>query len=109
MRKLQVILAIMLIVGLTATMAIAKEEILDVKITDMVEKVDRNGNTYVRFIAEFDREIKGQPYTTGIPIMAFGSTVAQAQTLGVGDQLKCVAQYRVYNSRESYTILAWMK
>ena len=109
MHKFRIILALLLIVGLTTGIAIAKEEILNVEIADMVESTDRNGNQYIRFIANFDRKTKGQTYTVGLPIMAFGATVEQARAYQIGDTLKCVAQYRKYQERESYTILAFVK
>ncbi len=101
-------LAIMLIVGLTITMAHAKDVSLNVKITDMVEKVDKNGNPYIRFIAEVTRTLEGITYQTGVPIMAFGSAVEKARTYKVGDNLKCIAKYKEFGSRDSYTILTFL-
>ena len=103
-------LVVALIIGLMLpAMAMSAEEVLDVTITDMVEKVDKNGNEYVRFIADMPKELKGVNYTVGTPIMAFGGAVDQAKTYKVGDNLKCIAKYREWNTRESYTILAYIQ
>ena len=106
MKKLIVAL---MIIGLLAsvTPAVAKEVALDVKITSMVEKVDKNGQPYIRFIAQFPKELQGVSYEVGMPIMAFGGAVEQARSYSEGDQLKCIAKFREWNSRESYTILAY--
>ncbi len=109
MRKfLTCFLAMVLIIGLTTSMVYAKEVILEVAISDMTESLDKNGNTYVRFIAQMDRKLQGVEYQTGIPIMVFGNTlVEKALTYKVGDTLKCIAKYREYQGRESYTVLAF--
>jgi hypothetical protein len=103
-------LVVALIIGLILpAMAMSAEVVLDVTITDMVEKTDKNGNDYVRFIAEMPKELQGTQYTVGTPIMAFGAAVEKAKTYSVGDTLKCIAKYREWNSRESYTILAYLE
>ena len=108
MKLMKYFLTIALIIGLTISVVHAIEVVLKVEITDMVEKVDKNGNSYVRFIAQIDRELDGIQYQTGVPIMAFGGAVEKARTYAVGDTLECIAKYREWNSRESYTILAFM-
>jgi len=108
MKILKSLLIVMLIVGLLAPVAIAKEVSLNVKITDMVERQDKNGNDYVRFIAQMPKELQGVSYEVGVPIMAFGQIVEKAKTYKVGDTLKCIAKYREFESRESYTILAFL-
>lgn len=101
------LLVIALVVGLTTSTVMAKDVVLEVTISDMVERVDKNGNTYIRFIAEMDRKLQGVEYKTGIPIMAFGKLAKKAMEYAIGDTLKCIAKYREYQSRESYTILAF--
>ena len=109
MKLLKYVLVILLIVAFTMpTMALAKEDLLDVEITNMVEKVDKNGNPYIRFIAQMSRETKGHQYDVGVPIMAFGGAVEKGRSYTVGDQLKCIAKYREFGSSESYTIIAYI-
>ena len=108
MKILKSLLIVMLIVGLLAPVAIAKEVSLNVTVTDMVERQDKNGNDYVRFIAQMPKELQGVSYEVGVPIMAFGQIVEKAKTYKVGDTLKCIAKYREFESRESYTILAFL-
>ena len=108
MKILKSLMIAMLIIGLLAPVAMAKEVALDVVITDMVEKQDKNGNDYVRFIAQVSKELQGVSYEVGVPIMAFGGNVEKAKTYKVGDSLKCIAKYREFEARESYTILAYL-
>ena len=110
MHKIKWILAIMIIMTLTmSTVVFAKEAVLDVTITSMVEKVDKNGNAYIRFIADMPKTLQGQSYVVGTPIMAFGGAVEKAREYKAGDNLKCIAKYREFGSSESYTILAYMQ
>jgi hypothetical protein len=109
MHKLfKALLVMVLIMGLTIP-ALAKEVKLDVTVDSMVEKTDKNGNQYVRFIAIMDKQLEGTSYQTGVPIMAFGAAVEQARNYKAGDQLKVIAKYREWNSTESYTILAYIE
>ena len=108
MKTLKYFLAIILIVGLTATMVHAADVVLKAKITNMIEKTDRNGNQYIRFIVDQERELSGIKYTSGIPVLAFGATVEKARSYGVGDTLECIARHREYKSRESYTVMSFM-
>jgi len=98
----------MLVLGFVAPVMSA-DKVLDAKISDMVIRLDKNQNEYVRFIIQESRTTQGVSYTVGVPVMAFGSTVTQAKTLNTGDNLKCVAMEREYQGRKSYTILAWLK
>lgn len=84
------------------------EQKLEAKITNMVEATDRNGNPYIRFIVEETRKLQGVDYTVGVPVMAFGATVEKARTMKIGDTISAIVQKRTYQSRESYTILAWL-
>lgn len=86
----------------------AAEQKLEAKITNMVEAVDRNGNAYIRFIVEEQKMLQGVKYTVGIPVMAFGANVEKARTLKIGDTINAIVQKRTFNSRDSYTILAWL-
>jgi hypothetical protein len=88
-------------------MAHSADKILDAKITSMVERVDKNGNDYVRFIVDETRTLNGVEYSVGVPVMAFGSTVAAAKDYKAGDNLKCIVQGREYQGRQSYTILSF--
>jgi len=103
-----VLAVIMTMLAFTAPKVMAGEKVLEATISNMVESVDRNGNAYIRFIVEESRMLQGVKYPVGVPVMAFGTNVEKARTLKIGDTLKAVVQEREYNSRQSYTILAWL-
>lgn len=105
------LLPILVIVALlfTAGLAVAEEVMLEVTIDSATEAIDKNGNPYVRFIVTENRTMKGITYPIGVPVMAFGSTVEEAQTLKAGDTLKAIASKREYQNRDSYTILTFLK
>jgi hypothetical protein len=107
MRKLLVI-AIMatLFIGFLAPAAMCEDKVLEFTIGDMVEKLDKNGAQYVRFISQESRTIDGITYPKGIPVMAFGEIAPQLAAYSNGDTIKCVVTTREYQGRESYTILA---
>jgi len=108
MRKhLIVILAIVALV-MTSGVALSADQMLEAKIQSATESIDKNGNPYVRFIIEEQRTMQGVTYSVGVPVMAFGPTVEQAQTLKAGDTLKAIVKKREWQSRESYTILAFL-
>lgn len=104
------LLPIMIIVAVLFTFgtAIAGDMILEAKIDSATESIDKNGNTYVRFIVTEQRTLQGVTYPVGVPVMAFGSVVEKAQTLKEGDTLKAIVKKREWQSRESYTILAFL-
>jgi len=99
---------LMTMFSFTAPSAFAAEKMIEAKITNMVESVDRNGNAYIRLIVEENRILQGVKYVIGVPVMAFGTNVEKARTLKIGDTLKALVQEREFNSRQSYTILAWL-
>jgi len=95
-----VLLAIMV-----AMPAIAAEEVINLPITGKVVAPDRNGNEYVRLIVAEKKSLQGVEYDVGTAAMAFGDTVEAAKALNIGDILKAIVQKRVFNGRESYTVL----
>jgi len=99
-----------LIMALMApVIALGADSIINSKISNMVEKVDKNGNPYVRFIITEQRKLGGVKYKTGVPVMAFREHAQKAQTYKIGDNLKAVVKYREYQGRESYTIMAFIE
>ncbi|MCG7851409.1 MAG: hypothetical protein MIO92_02700 [Methanosarcinaceae archaeon] len=96
------LLALMLFI---VPMAMAAESLIDLKVTDKVIAMDKNGNEYVRLIVGETKSIQGVSYEVGVAAMAFGQTVDAAKTVNVGDNLKAIVNKRTFNGRESYTIL----
>ena len=106
MRKHKWIVGVAILFAIMVAMpAIAAEEVINLPITGKVVAPDRNGNTYVRLIVAEKKSLQGVEYDVGTAAMAFGDTVEAAKILNVGDTLKAIVQKRVFNGRESYTVL----
>ena len=109
MRKAFTAMIVIAIALFMVAPAFSADKVLETKISDMVERTDRNGDQYVRFIVEETRTTAGVSYPAGVPVMAFGHLVEKAKTMNTGDTLKCVVQEREYQGRKSYTILAFIE
>lgn len=108
MKRLTVIITVLALFLVMVPMAMSADKVLEAKITSMVERIDKNGNEYVRFIIDEVRTLQGVEYKVGVPLMVFGDTVKKAQTYNVGDMIKCIVQGREFQGRQSYTILSFM-
>lgn len=104
-KRIMVIGALLALVFFIVPMAMAAESLIDLKVTDKVVAMDKNGNEYVRLIVGETKSIQGVSYEVGVAAMAFGQTVDAAKAVAVGDNLKAIVNKRVFNGRESYTIL----
>jgi hypothetical protein len=88
----------------------AKEVILDGPVQNVVTRLDKNGNEYTRVIVTVERELNGNKYTTGVPLMAFGiEQSATVKNLQKGDSIKAIARYNEYKGRESYSLIKKLK
>jgi len=105
MKKLFMIILMLLI----ASIAFGAEEIVTGEITDVVKAVDTNGNDYTRLIVKFNRTLEGVDYEVDLPVMAFGTMAAPAAEKTVGSTLKAICQKRIYNERESFTIVSLLE
>jgi len=106
MRKHKWIVGVAILFAIMVAMpAIAAEQVIDLPITNKVVTPDRNGNIYVRFIVGETKTLSGVEYSVGTAAMCFGPVVEQAQGLDIGQNLKAIVQKRVFNGRESYTVL----
>lgn len=108
MKRLMVTIAILALFLAIVPIAVSADKILEATITNVVEKVDKNGSEYVRFIIDEVRTLQGVEYMVGVPLMAFGDLVPKAQSYSNGDIIRCIVQSREYQGRQSYTILAFM-
>jgi len=88
-----------------AAFSFGAEEIVTGEVTDVVQAVDQNGAAYTRLIVNFERKLEGQEYTVGLPVMGFGAQAEPAAALSVGDTLKAICSKRIYQDRESFTII----
>jgi len=104
MRKIFAVLCITVMLTI-AIPALAADVLLNAKIDNVTQAIDKNGNEYIRFIVTENRMLQGVEYQVGVAVMAFRGTVTQAKSLSEGDTLKAVCTEREYKGRKSYTIL----
>jgi hypothetical protein len=96
-------LAILVCFTLTVPAAMAEDVILDTKIDSVTSALDKNGAPYIRVIVTESRSLKGIAYEATVPVMFFGSTVSQAKVLVEGDNVRILANKRMYQGNASYT------
>lgn len=87
----------------------AKEFMLNSEISGITKAVDKNGAEYIRVIIDQKRQLNGVEYTVSLPAMAFGAVAAELEGYSAGDTLKAVCQTRMFNGRESFTIIKVVK
>lgn len=109
--RLHAVLAIALLLALVITsVAWANPVEISGTIEQMVSKLDKNGNPYVRFIVGITGKTdSGVEYPQSVPFMAFGALEPAAKAYKEGDTLNVVAEPRVFNGRTSYTILKYQQ
>ena len=83
----------------------AKDVVLDTTISDIVTKIDKNGNEYVRMMIPVQKELSGVKYEIQLAVMAFGDTVKEVAAFKVGDKLKAIASLNSYRGRDNYNII----
>ena len=89
--------------------AFAADKVVDLEITQVVTKPDKNGNEYTRLIVLGETKIlQGIEYKPTIPAMAFGDLNETAKNLSPGDKLKAIVSVRDYNGRPSMTIIQFL-
>jgi len=98
-------LSVSLVMLISFGIAFGAEEVVTGEITDVVQAVDKNGESYTRLIVTVERTLEGSDYQVGLPFMAFGSQAEPAAALQAGDVLKAICQTRLYQGRESFTIV----
>jgi len=99
------LLGFMLVMMGTIAISMAAEEVIEGTITNVTTLNTSNGEPYTRLIVTFKREIEGNAYEVGLPVMGFGEQAAPAAELEQGQTLKAIAQNRIFQGRESYTII----
>ena len=86
----------------------------DVKVGPVVvqsigEYTDKNGDRYMRAIVSETRSLNGVTYQAGVPVMTFGDSKNQLAGISAGDQISFIADKRLYNGSNSYTLRAVIK
>lgn len=109
MKKLTAIIMAVAAVFAIATSAVAKDVVIEKKITAMVEKTDKNGNPYIRMSFETMNELGGIKYPTTSSIMIFSDKVGLVKALGLkpGSDIKAVCSENEYKGRMGYVLVAF--
>jgi len=105
LRYAGLIVVAILTMMIAATMAEARDKILVATAQSVVQDTDKNGNQYIRVIINEKRKLKGIEYEVGVPVMFFGSTIAQGQTIQEGQEFKAIVSDRFYQGRKSYMVI----
>ena len=104
-------LALMIVIGLvlSAIPAIAADKLLDVKITNAVEKVDKNGNPYMRLSFDEEKTLGATKYNESKTIMVFSDKLGLVKALDIkaGSNLKAVCSENEYKGRMGYVLVAF--
>ena len=80
-----------------------------VAVQSVGEFTDKNGDKYARIIITETRNLNGVTYQAGVPVMAFGDSKDQLAGVSAGDQISFIADKRLYNGSNSYTLRAVIK
>jgi len=105
MNKFFKIALITMVLALIVGIAYSAEELVEGEITDVVQLIDQNGASYTRLIVNFDRKMNGTEYSVGLPVMGFGALAEPASQLTIGQTLKAICSKRIYQDRESFTLI----
>jgi len=98
------IVAFLIVMG-TVAVSLGAEEVIEGTVSSVTTAIDKNGQEYTRVLTSFERELQGTKYSVILPVMGFGPQAEPAATLQQGDKLKAIAQNRMFQGRESYTII----
>jgi len=98
-------LIVVLTLMFSAAIAFSAEEIITGTVESVVQAQDKNGAEYTRALVSFDRNLNGTEYSVILPVMGFGSQAEPLAKLENGQIITAVAQNRIFNGRESYTVI----
>jgi len=90
-------------------LATAADKLIQTTVQDVVKKLDKNGNPYVRIMINEKRSLNGVEYEAGVMVMAFSETVAAAEALQKGQEFKAVVAENDYRGNKSYVLRAIVK
>ncbi len=98
------LIAMLTIMG-SAAITLGAEVIITGTVTDVIAKTTSNGEPFTRLLVPFERELGGSTYSVILPVMGFGPLAAPAAEKMQGDKIRAIAQKRMYEGRESYTLI----
>ena len=111
MKTKSLIVAVMVVMAVMAVFvqtSIAADSVLDAEITSMAVATDKNGNEYVRFIIQEDKNLNGIKYKADTVVMCFGTVVEKAKAFGTGERLKAIVASNEYRGRMNYNVIAFV-
>ena len=110
MKKLTVaVFTIFTAIIITATISHAADKLIDLKVSKVISKIDKNGDDYKIIIVKVPKTLNGQRYMSSMAVMAFSDTIDLVDSVIVGEQLKAIVNLRQYQGRTSATLLAMIE
>jgi signal-transduction protein with cAMP-binding, CBS, and nucleotidyltransferase domain len=106
--KAFVILAVLSLV-LAASAAMASDTLVQAKVSDVKEKLDKNGSPFSIIVIQEERTLNGVTYSADVICTAFRQAHEEAKTLKPGDTVKMIAAKRDYNGDAAYTVRKILK
>ena len=108
MKKMTIIIMAAALVLSSAIASIAADKLLDVKITNVTEKNDKNGNPYMRLSFDVDKQLGSVKYKETQSIMVFSDKIGLMQAIGIkpGSNFKGVCSENEYKGRMGYVFVA---
>lgn len=100
----QLILALTICLAFTS-IGMAAEVQLQTTADSVTVSLDKNGSEYVRVIISETKNLNGVEYERTLPLMFFGNMVPAGKAIQAGDAINCIASYREFQGRSSYTAL----
>jgi uncharacterized protein (DUF2141 family) len=94
---------------LAASAAMAADTMLQAKVSDIKEKLDKNGAPFSIIVIQEERTLNGVTYSADVICTAFRQAHEEAKTLKPGDSVKMIAAKRDYNGDAAYTIRKILK
>lgn len=107
-KNIAIIVVMAMILMTSAITALAADKLLDVKITNVVEKNDKNGNPYMRLSFNVSKKLGNIDYNETQSIMVFSDKVDLIKKMGIksGSQFKAVCSENEYKGRMGYILIA---
>jgi len=90
-------------------LATAADKLIQTKVQDVVKKLDKNGNPYVRIMINEKRSLNGVEYEASVMMMAFNETAAMAEALQKGQEIKAIVAENDFRGNKSYVLRAIVK
>jgi len=104
-KRLLPILGIIAVLALClASVAMAKDIVLEAEVQSVTSLVTKNGNPYVRIIVGETKTLAGTSYDVGTPVMAFGDLANRAADYSAGDTVKAIVSPREFQGKSSYLV-----